>query len=155
MPTERRGLPSYIEKPKGEWIVVSENKRIARFHNPMGAAVLRVMVDGGMITSGERADYIVAHPKIVDVIVELKGSDVGKAISQIHKTRPVWARCEFAGSIHAALVVRGSGVHPTLQTNINKWKREFRNTFKMKLIVETKNRAYEFNEFLLPEASRA
>ena len=152
MPIDRRELPVYVEQPRGKWIVVSENKRAARFHKPDKDSVLMIKVDGGLITTGERADYIVAHPRIVDVIVELKGSDVSKAIQQIRATRLVWLTCEFAGKRHAALVVRGKGIHPNLQTNIEKWKREFRKTFRMKLIVETRNREYEFSEFLYPEA---
>jgi hypothetical protein len=152
MPNDSREFPAYIHKLKGEWVVVSEHKRFARFRNAHNDSVLKIKVDGGLITSGERADYIVAHPEIVDVIVELKGSDVSKAIDQIRATRPVWLSCGFAGKQHAALVVRGKGIHPNLQTNIERWKREFRKTLKIKLIVETCNRDYEFTEFLLPES---
>jgi len=155
MPTDPRKLPSYIQESSGPWIVIKENNRSARFSNPGKDAVLVIHVDGGLITSGERADYIVAHPNIVDVIVELKGSDVSKAISQIRATRPIWLRYEFAGKKLSALVVRGQGVHPKVSASINRWQREFRKTFKMKLVVETRNRDYEFSEFLLPEGSRA
>jgi FtsP/CotA-like multicopper oxidase with cupredoxin domain len=156
MPIDRRNLPSYIKKaPRGEWIVIEENKRAARFHNPDNGSVLVIHVDGGLITTGERADYIVAHPRTVDVIVELKGNDVGKAIRQIRATRPVWLRNELAGKRHAALVVRSQGIHPRTTASIDRWQREFRKTLKMKLVVETRNRDYEFAEFLLPEASRA
>jgi hypothetical protein len=153
MPTESGDLPGYIQKETGEWIVVSENKRSARFHNPGNVPVLKIKVDGGLITSGERADYVLAHPT-VDVIVELKGSDVTKAIHQIRATRYHWLNCAHAGEHHAALVVRGKGIHPKEQTNYERWKREFRKTFKMKLRIESSNRDYEFGEFLLPEASR-
>jgi hypothetical protein len=155
MPTDRRKLPSYIQKPSGPWIIVKENERSARFFRTNNETVLVIHVDGGLITSGERADYIIAHPKIVDVIVELKGSDVSKAISQIRATRPIWLRHEFAGKKLSALVVRGQGVRPKVSASIDRWQREFRKTFKMKLVVETRNRDYEFSEFLLPEASRA
>lgn len=154
MPIDRRDLPTYIRKPSGSWAVVEENKRSARFRNPDTAAVLVIHVDGGLITSGERADYIVAHPKIVDVIVELKGSDVTKAIRQLRATRAVWIRHELAGMKHGALVVRGPGMHPKLMTNIERWQREFRKTFKMKLLIETRNRDYDFTEFLLQGGSR-
>jgi len=154
MPTERRSLPDYALQHKGEWIVVEENKRAARFHNPEKTRILVIHADGGLITSGERADYIVAHSKIVDVIVELKGSDVTRAIHQIRATKPVWERHSLAGEKHAALVVRGHGVSPKASASMDRWKREFRKTFKMKLLIETRNRDYEFAEFLLPESSR-
>jgi len=61
----------------------------------------------------------------------------------------------LAGEQIGALVVRGQGVHPKTTASIDRWKREFRKTFKMKLQVETRNRDYEFSEFLLPESLRA
>ena len=156
MPIDRSKLPTYIRiAPRGEWIVIKENKRSARFRKADRDEVLIVHVDGGLITSGERADYINAHPKVLDVIVELKGSDVSKAVNQIRATRPVWLFHELAGEQIGALVVRGQGVHPKTTASIDRWKREFRKTFKMKLQVETRNRDYEFSEFLLPESLRA
>lgn len=156
MPADSRKLPNYIQKaPRGDWILIEENKRSAKFRNSNQHSILIVHVDGGLVTEGERADYIVAHPKALDVVIELKGSDVGKAIRQIRATRQVWLRHELAGATMGALVVRGPGVHPKTTASIDRWQREFRKTFKMKLLVETRNRAYEFGEFLLPEASRA
>jgi hypothetical protein len=155
MPIDRRNLPGYIRKATGEWAVVSEHKRIATFRRPNSEEVLIIRVDGGLITEGERADYIVAHAQTVDVIVELKGSDTSKAIRQIRSTRPVWLRHELAGRKLGALVVRGPGIHPKTSASIDRWQREFRKTFQMKLVIETHNRNYEFAEFLLTEASRA
>ena len=156
MPIDLDRLPSYIRRaPRGDWIVIKENKRSARFRKSDKDTVLIIHVDGGLITSGERADYIIARLQTLDVIIELKGSDVGKAISQIKATRPVWLGHELAGKSQGALVVRGQGLHPKTTASIDRWQREFRKTFKMKLIVETRNRDYEFREFLLPEASRA
>jgi hypothetical protein len=154
MPIDRRNLPSYVRKPAGEWAIVSEHKRSARFRKPNDDEALVIQVDGGLITEGERADYIVAHTRIVDVIVELKGSDTSKAIRQIRATRPVWMCHELAGKRLGALVVRGQGIHPKTAASVVRWQREFRKTFKMKLVIETRNRNYEFAEFLLTEDSR-
>ena len=149
MPIDRRKLPAYIRVHQGEWIVVVEKRRSARFRNPDSNEILVVRVDGGLIPEGERADYVVAHPRVVDVIVELKGSDVSKAIQQIRTTQPVWACCEWAGRKHAALIVRGKGIHPKLLTRFERWQREFRKTFQLKLLIQTQNRDYEFGEFLV------
>jgi len=155
MQSDGRELPAYIQIEDGEWIVVRQNRRQARFHNPDHEEIYKVEADGGLITEGERADYIVAHPKAVDVIVELKGSDVSKAISQIRATLPVWLRREWCGTKHGALVVRGKGIHPKVQARNERWKREFRETLRMRLVIATSNRDYEFGEFLLPEAQRS
>ncbi len=154
MPIDRRDLPSYISRPVGEWAIVAEKGRSAKFRKSGGDEVFIVHVDGGLITSGERADYIVAHTKIVDVIVELKGSDTSKAIGQLRATRPVWKAYELSGTNLGALIVRSQGIHPKTTASIDRWQREFRKA-KMKLLIETRNRGYEFSEFLLPEASRA
>jgi len=153
MPIDGRRLPNYIQLHKGEWIVIEEKRRRARFRRPDTEVVLLVRIDGGMIIQRECADFVVSHPKIVDIIVELKGSDVSKAISQIRATRPIWLGCEWAGKKHAALVVRGKGIHPKLLARFERWQREFRKAWKMKLLIETRNREYEFHEFVLPEGS--
>jgi hypothetical protein len=152
MRSDARKLPNYVQIEMGEWVVVRERGRHARFHNPSGEAVVKVRADGGLITEGERADYVVAHPEVVDVIIELKGSDVSKAITQIRATLPVWRRCEWAGRKHGALVVRGKGIHPKLLAQFERWQREFRKTLHMRLLIKTSNLDYEFEQFLLPEA---
>lgn len=146
MPTKRRELPHYIQIESGEWVVVRERGRHARFRNPDRTAIWKVRVDGGLITSGERADYVVAHPGAVDVVVELKDSDVSKAISQIRATLPIWRTCEWAGTRCGALVVRGKGIHPRLLTHMERWQREFRKR-GMRLLIEAGNRDYEFRDF--------
>ncbi len=153
MPSDSRDTPKYIQKSQGSWVVVKEHKRSARFRRPDHEEILVIRVDGGLITAGERADYIVAHPKIVDVIVELKGSDVSKAIRQIRATHPVWVCHDLAGQDFGALVVSGQGIHPRVSASRVRWQREFRKTLKMKLLIETRNRDYEFSEFIVPAGS--
>jgi hypothetical protein len=152
MPSDRE-LPGYVRRSPGPWAVIQENNRTARFRHGRHEVVLIVHVDDGLIGAGERADYILAHPRIVDVIVELKGSDTAKAIRQIKTTRPIWLRHELCGQRLGALIVRGQGLHPKESARVERWKREFRKTFEMRLLVESRNRDYEFEEFLLPEAA--
>jgi len=143
-------LPNYVRPNSGEWAVVKENRKSARFRNPSKGltTILIVRVDGGMIQSGARADFIVAHPELVDVIVELKGSDVAKAIQQIRATLPLWRQNQLAGKVHAALIVRGQGVHLKATLRTETLAKKFREEFKMKLLIETRNRDYEFADFL-------
>ena len=113
--------------------------------------VLIVQVDDGLITTGIRADYVVAHPELVDVVVELKGSDVAHAILQIRSTILVWRQHTLAGRTHGALIVRGQGIHPRTSLMTERLARKFRSEFQMKLLIETRNREYEFSEFLPQE----
>jgi hypothetical protein len=153
MPTNRGRLPDYIFSRTDQWIVIRENDKLARFHNPDKQEILLIHVDGGLIDDGARADYIVAHPAIVDVIVELKGKDVAKAIRQIRATVAIWRRHESAGRRLSALVVRSRGTHPKLSASMDRWEREFRRELNMKLLFRASNRDYEFNEFLLERSA--
>ena len=128
-------------------VSIEENKRKAVFQNRQREDIYIIHVDGKMITQGERADYIVAKPQVVDIIIELKGSDVTKAINQIRATLPAWQQTPHAGKKQAALVVRGKGVHPNALINYGRWKAELRKK-NVRLRIETSNQTYEFGEFL-------
>lgn len=147
MPSNRYGLPAYIRPSTDSLIAVKENKRKAVFANPQRTEIHVIQIDDGMITQGQRADYVVAKPQTIDVIVELKGSDVSKAIEQIRATLPLWRRNSLCGKKQAALIVRGKGVCLKTLTNYGRWKDEFRKK-AVKLLIETTNRTYEFDEFL-------
>lgn len=59
------------------------------------------------------ADYIVSKPGVVDVIVELKGTNLMAAIEQIEATIPVWHLHEkCSGKIGALVVSSKGGSHP-------------------------------------------
>jgi hypothetical protein len=148
MASKRNAAYPYIEELKSTVIAVGENARHAHFRNPQRRTIRRVLVDGRLITDGGRADYIVSDPQVVDVIVELKGSDTSRAIEQIRATLPVWIAHELAGDTAGALIVRGHGIHPKQQASIQRWKSEMRKLHSMVLIVETRNREYRFDEFL-------
>jgi hypothetical protein len=148
MPSKKRGHLTYVEELTDRLITVKENNRFAHFQNPNKATIRRILVDGGLITQGTRADFIVSHPEIVDVIVELKGSDTAHGIEQIRATYFVWSKHELAGRACGALIVRGQGIHPKHQANIQRWKNQMQMRHGVVLMVETRNREYRFEEFL-------
>jgi len=61
---------------------------------------------------------------------------------------PAWRQHALAGKVHAALVVRGQGVHPKTSLLTERLAKRFQRDFNMKLLIETRNRDYEFAEFL-------
>ena len=148
MANRRRESYPYIQEITDSVVAIRENDRHAHFQNPQRTIIRRILVDGGLITEGIRADYVISKPAIIDVIVELKGSDTGRAMEQIRATRPIWARHELAGQSAGALIVRGHGVHPKHLANIQRWKEKMRKHDGMVLIVETRNREYGFDEFI-------
>ena len=59
----------------------------AVFLNPEMRKVERIRVDGCLAPSGQTAaDFLVSMPNIVDVIVELNGTDLRKAFEQVEAT---------------------------------------------------------------------
>jgi hypothetical protein len=59
----------------------------AVFLNPEKRSVERIRVDGCLAPSGQTAaDFLVSIPAVVDVIVELKGTDLRKAFEQVEAT---------------------------------------------------------------------
>lgn len=82
----------YSSCSKKQSIVVSkENGNQHILNNKSLCNVYQYRIDGGIISSaeGERCDYIVEAkktPKYYAYMIELKGSDLNKAISQIQST---------------------------------------------------------------------
>jgi len=59
----------------------------AVFLNPERRIVQRIRVDGCLAPAGQTAaDFLVSLPSIVDVIVELKGTDLRRALEQVEAT---------------------------------------------------------------------
>jgi hypothetical protein len=59
----------------------------AVFLNPEKRTVERIRVDGCLAPAQQRAaDFLVSMPDVVDVIVELKGTDLRKAFEQVEAT---------------------------------------------------------------------
>jgi hypothetical protein len=148
MANKSQGPHPYVEELTARLISVHENRRSAHFQNPDHVLIRRILIDGGLITQGVRADYVVSNPQVVDVIIELKGSDTARGIEQIRATYPVWAKHELAGKVIGALIVRGQGVRPKHQANIQRWIAQMEARHGMVLRIETRNREYRFDEFL-------
>lgn len=70
--------------------------------------VRKIRMDGCLAPVGEHAaDFVVSHPKIADVIVELKGRDVNHACAQVEATWAFWrSHKEYKeGHTEGALIV--------------------------------------------------
>ena len=63
---------------------VSEHRSIVRFVNLDAQQVYQIKVDGCAVTTGERCDWLINFSwKSRSIFVELKGSDMDKAYSQL------------------------------------------------------------------------
>lgn len=75
-------MSSCVSTTKNKIIVVEERKRKAIFINSGGDEFKKGKIDGCLVTEGIRADYFVSGLGRT-ILVELKGSDVGHACSQL------------------------------------------------------------------------
>lgn len=75
---------------------LSEQKSEVRFSNDSRQLVDEYTVDGCCINSGERCDFLVNIASVnTSILVELKGSDINKAISQLNTSSRLLANCLF------------------------------------------------------------
>jgi len=78
-----------------------------RARNPQGRRVLRYRVDGCMLTRGEVCDFALCVPSFGTVcFVELKGSDLKKAASQLRSTIESLRETMSPYVVHARVVLR-------------------------------------------------
>jgi hypothetical protein len=132
----------YDSKPK-----VEENGRKAVFLNPERAPIKKVRVDGCLIVSDTlKADYVVAKPGAVDVIVELKGKDIHHAKDQIVATLPFWrAYLPFSEKIAGLIICSKS---PMSSSDLQVMKAKVKIHHQLKLVVdETGKKEYDFADF--------
>jgi len=97
-------IPKPPSQPGCEWVeeciescdvdpvYVEENGVRASFANPRSRQICKIKYDGCYNRNARdlKADFIVGLPNIVDVIVELKGSDRKHARDQVESTLEKW-----------------------------------------------------------------
>ena len=67
-------------------IVLSENRSKITFVNDGQVEIRKIKIDGGVITEGERCDWLIIPPSNIEYFVELKGADVKKAFDQLKRS---------------------------------------------------------------------
>jgi hypothetical protein len=105
----------------------------------------------------KQADYIVGMPAVVDVILELKGSDLKHAYSQVESTLDAWKTSEIRFPQIACLIVYGriegkkkrAGRVPRMDSIRATLELDFYRTNRALLwIRESGSEKFTFNEFL-------
>ena len=105
---------------------VNEEGVGATFVNRRGRELRKVKYDGCYcrIPREGRADFIIGYDRAIDVVLELKGSDLKHALVQIADTLERWKK----GQIHypqvACLIVYGHTI-PRMRSKIGVLEREF------------------------------
>lgn len=84
---DKIGSAGLLSSDKRKLAVVGENNREYRGSNGREATILIYRVDGGLIQQGQRCDYAIGVSDNDSVyLIELKGSDLKHAASQISAT---------------------------------------------------------------------
>ncbi|HEY9811850.1 MAG TPA: hypothetical protein V6D13_21175 [Halomicronema sp.] len=80
-------FPNCEELTTNKIIVLKENKSKMIFENPNQAPVRKIKVDGCVIKEeSQKCDYVLIPDYQVEIYVELKGTDIPKAIEQLEST---------------------------------------------------------------------
>jgi len=128
-----------VVSSKNKLIVCSENNKKIIFNNSTQKKVEKITVDGCVITNGIRCDYLVRTKELEsDNFVELKGSDVIKAIKQLERSIKKLARDN--SKIHAYVI---SSRVPKIGASVTNYKRKFATDLKATLTI--KNNAHKAN----------
>jgi len=117
--------------------------------NAQKERVRRIRMDGCLAPVGKRAaDFVVSLPKIVDVIVELKGGDVSHAVTQVESTRTFWqSHAEYEqGQIIGAWIVCTE--YPRASLKIGRYRESFREDGGILLISTHNGEERAFSDFV-------
>jgi hypothetical protein len=99
-------LQACTEEHNDSKIMVKRGGRRATFSNDDRTKIKLVDVDRWMPNpNAAKADYIVAKPGVVDVIVELKGKDIKHGVEQIVSTLDRWRTAPPFSNKFGGLVV--------------------------------------------------
>lgn len=135
-----------ITKTKDTLIKVHEKGRQAIVRNPKQDLFIRAKVDGCLLTNKTASDWVIAKPKIADVVIELKGCDVDHAVEQIAETISFWNASGNSNGKWAALVVCSR--YPKVDTKIQRARVKLAKQYKAPLHVVTQNTVYDFDALL-------
>lgn len=129
-------------------VKVSEGGKQAVFKNPQRRKYVRVRVDGCLICQSRACDWMVQY-RDGSVLVELKGSDVGKAYEQIAATlQYLRAHSMITDRVAALVVCRGPKRHPSFDTTLQRIKNTLSKRFHAPIHVVTANLEFEMERVL-------
>jgi hypothetical protein len=105
-------------------VKVGEKGRHAVFLNPEKREYLKIRIDGCIIVNQTACDYLVARDDVVGVLIELKGTDLPRALKQIEETLEYLKnkKVKYSRMDCMPLPVQTSFIHPknsAIQESLN------------------------------------
>lgn len=130
-------------------VAVSEKGKSAVFLNFEKQPICKVQYDGCHISQQVGCDWLVLKGSDVTILVELKGSDIDRALIQIEATLAALRASDLLSTRMAALIVCASGsVRPAYTSKIQKVQQRLSRDYRTPLHVVTRNREYQFDAVL-------
>jgi hypothetical protein len=130
-------------------VKVGEKGRHAVFLNPEKREYLKIRIDGCIIVNQTACDYLVARDDVVGVLIELKGTDLPRALKQIEETLEYLKNKKVKYSRMAALIVcRSPSRHPSFTPKIQLFKNRLMSQHRMPLHIVTGNHEFEMEKVL-------
>jgi hypothetical protein len=129
---------------------ISEQGVGATFLNPRRKQLRKIRYDGcyNGTSRSRQADYIIGMAQVVDVIVELKGSDLKRAVTQVEETLEAWEANLIRFPNIVCLIVYGH-TFPRMNSRLGVIEREFLLAHKTLLWVrESGSEKFKFNKLL-------
>jgi hypothetical protein len=134
-----KSLPKCEEYKCDKKIVLEENKSKITFLNPNQDKILRIKVDGCVISDNEtlRCDYALIPSDEVEIYVELKGSDIVHAVEQIKSTIQLLSdNPQKIKKLCFVVSTRVPKQTTTIQQLQSQFKRNFNASFRVKNIQD-------------------
>ena len=128
-PPSQTGRPSAdecIEISNGTSLHINEHGVGATFLNPRRKQLRKIRYDGcySRAVGRGQADFIVGLSQVVDVIVELKGSELKRALVQVEDTLEAWEKELIRFPQIVCLIVYGH-TFPRMTSRLGVIEREF------------------------------
>ena len=134
-----------IEECDALTVFVEDQGVRANFANPRRRSIRKIKYDGCFNKNPNelKADYIVGQPKTLDVIVELKGSDLKHARDQVESTLEKWRKSPIRFGRIVCVIVFGRisgkkrkvGQIPRVNSVIQTLRREFLRINRTLLVI--------------------
>jgi hypothetical protein len=127
---------------------VSEEGVGATFLNHRRKELRAIEYDGCYcrVANQGRADFIIGYDRAIDVILELKGSDLKHATNQVVDTLERWRTDPIRYRQLVCLIVFGHAI-PRMRSNIGVMEREFLNRYRTLLWVrESGSERFSFRQ---------
>lgn len=135
-----------IETTNVSRIVVEEGGKKATFMNATRRTFRKIRVDNCVVKNATAADYLIEKDGVGALVVELKGSDVAHAITQVVETGQ-WYRTHVAKEEKlAALIVCNQ--YPRVSSIVLRGQARFSRLCGGNLTVVSRNREHHFEELL-------